>query len=444
MKVELKREAPISIYPPIVLYNTKDVGGIWDDDGGSGDKGRLSNIYVHIPFCPQRCDFCYFTSFSAKDSVVRGYVEALEKEMELLSGKQLLKERRFHTVYFGGGTPTYLKPEYLESIIRKLASCFAVESGSEFCVEVRPGNEATEEKLKLLKDMGVNRISMGAQSFVQDVLDQNGRRHRIEDFFKIYDRLRKVGFKNINIDIMSGMVGDNESTWQRTIETVLGLEPENITVYKMHIYKHSELYRKMEELNRTDALVSDSREISMIRHFYKEMHKAGYRKSSGTYTFTRSKEHDHAYRLSRTGGGELLGIGLSSNSFVNRSVYQNANKLEEYLAMVNDGILPVKRAYKLTKEEEIKRALIFGLKTSSIDRVDFIQKYGIDPMEVAGEGLGRMLEDGLAEMDEKEIRLTEEAYIFADDIARKYILSPKERAMEKVLVMHKNVSLKLN
>ncbi len=443
MKNELKREAPISIYPPIILYNTKDVDRIWEEKNIRSQAEEPANLYVHIPFCAQRCDFCYFTSFTAGDSTVRAYVEALQREILLLSKMPVVQRRRFHTVYIGGGTPTYLKTPYLSDIIQSLWTQLNIQREYEFCVEVRPGKEATEEKLRFLHEAGVNRISMGAQSFSQEVLDINGRKHKLEDFFTVYERLREIGFANINIDIMSGMAGDTDISWKDSIDTVLRLAPENITVYKMHVYKSSELYKKLDKMHKTGSVVEDEIEVGRIRYFYERMREAGYKLSATPYTFTKSRAFDHSYRASRTGGDEVLGIGLSANSFMNGTVYQNTNSMEVYVNKLQEDVLPVKSAYVLPREEEIKRALVFGLKTSKIDRKAFLQRYGADPVDICPEGFERMLRDGCIETDEAEIRLCAEACLYADDIVRRYILSEKERQMERLLVLHKNVRLKI-
>jgi oxygen-independent coproporphyrinogen III oxidase len=445
MVAGLKREAPISIYPPIILYNKQDIDRIWEDTSDRKRVRENSNLYLHIPFCAQRCDFCYYTSFTAGDSVVRSYVDALKKEIGLLSRYDTVQNMSFHTIYFGGGTPTYLKTEYLCDIIQTIRSSFEIQEVCEFCIEVRPGREATEEKLRALYNAGVNRISMGAQSFSQEVLDLNGRKHKLEEFYRVYELLRNIGFLNVNIDIMSGMIGDTEESWDKTVDTVMRLCPENITVYKMHVFKSSELYRKLVETGRTDAIVEDSVELERFKAARVKLENSGYQKSATPYTFTRSKTYDHAYRASRTGGSELLGIGLSSNSFVNRTVYQNTNYMEEYLSKVQNEELPVKSAYKLTEEEEIKRALIFALKTSRIDRTAFKSCYGIDPLDVNRNTLGfeRMQEEGLAEISGSEILLTRDAQLYTDDIVRKYLLSDKERKMESLLLLHKNVRLRL-
>lgn len=440
---KLKREAPISIYPPIVLYNKQDVKRIWEVPEALSEEEIYSNLYVHIPFCAQKCEFCYFNSFPAGKSLVDAYVEALVQEIKLYAKTEIVQKKIFHTVYFGGGTPTYLRKEQFQKIITTLKQELPLAKGFEFCVEVRPGREATEEVLQMLYDEGVNRISMGAQSFVQEILDYNGRKQTIAEFMEVYQRLRRIGFQNINVDIMSGMIGDTTETWKKTIDTVLSLQPENITVYKMCIYKSSKLYEKYHGKQETNVFISDEVELERIKYFYERLHEAGYMESSNPYTFTNSKEYDHTYRKSRTSGLDLLGVGLSSNSYFNHVAFQNTHDIQEYITKLGNGEYAIKNGYRLNKEEIIQRALVFGVKTTKVDRKKFEQLYGVDPYEWAKDSFDRMVSDQRAEVTKEEIHLIGDSYLFADDIVRNYLFSDRERNMEALLVMHKNVKLSL-
>lgn len=440
---QLKRGAPISIYPPVVLYREQDVPKIWEVPEEIPEAEVETNLYVHIPFCAQKCEFCYFTSFPAGKSQVDAYVEALVTEIKLWAKKEIIKRKRFHTVYFGGGTPTYLRKEQLERIITAIREELPMTENFEFCVEVRPGKEATDEVLEALKEAGVNRISLGAQSFVQEILNINGRKQTIGEFFDVYQRLRKIGFGNINIDVMSGMIGDTDETWKTTIDTVLSLQPENITVYKMCIYKSSKLYEKYVCNGTKDIFVTDDAELQRIRYFYARMQEAGYIKSSNPYTFTHSKAFDHRYRKSRTSGEDLLGIGLSSNSYFNHVVFQNTHDIQEYIKCLKEGKFPVKNGYQLSMDEIRKRALVFGVKTATVNREHFKALYGVDPYLWMKDAFDAMISDGFVEVDSEKIRLIHETDLFADDLVRQYLFTEKERKMEALLVMHKNVKLSM-
>lgn len=439
----LKREGPISIYPPIVLYNREDVDTIWniDEDRIDTSVNGPPGIYVHLPFCPTKCEYCYYTSFSAGYSIMEEYTNYLIKEIELLSAIPWVRSQRFSTVYFGGGTPTFMSVDHLKRIIRNIFHMFTINKRFEFCVEVRPGNEANEEKLGLLKESGVNRVSLGAQSFNQHILKMNGRKSSVERFHQIYERLRKIGFANVNIDVMSGMLYENMQSWNDTVGAVLELSPENITCYKMHIYRNSKYYKKIQECGKLEGLVSDSDEIKMINLLWEEASERGYALSDIAYTYSQSKRYEHLHRRFINQGNQFLGIGLSANSFMNHSVYQNTNRFEEYYESLSKGFLPIKRAYKMDKEIEMRRAIIYGMRRTVIERDDFRSKFGKDPLEVMPDSFHTLSEDSLIHIDDREIRLVDEASIFADDIARRYILTERERYMERLLSDHKNVEL---
>lgn len=439
--LDMKREAPISIYPPVVLYNHTDVKKIWDTPPQLSENEREANLYVHIPFCVQKCEFCYFTSFTGKKTVVEKYIDSLKEEIRMVSQNKIVWEKVFYSLYFGGGTPTFLSKENLTELINLIKESFPLSPNCEICVEVRPGKEATREKMKALFDVGVTRISMGAQSFVQEILDLNGRRQKIQDFFDVYEMLRDIGFKNINIDLMSGMIGDTEETWKKTIDTVLALRPENITAYKMCIYKSSKLYQKFVCANKEDSFVPAKTELKRIKYFYECVHEAGYMESSNPYTLTRGKEFDHTYRLSRTSGADLLGLGLSSNSYFNHVVFQNTHDMNEYIQNIQEGKSPIKNGYHLSEDEAMKRALVFAVKTTTVNRKHFIKCFGKDPYLEFKSNFDCMLQEGLITITSDAISLIGDAYLFVDDIVRKYLFSDKEKKMEALLVMHKNVAL---
>lgn len=439
--LDLKREAPISIYPPVILYNHTDIKRIWDVPYELSENDKEANLYVHIPFCAQKCEFCYFTSFPAGKTVVEKYIQSLRQEIMMVSEKEIVQKKTFHSLYFGGGTPTFLSKENLTGLIGLIRERFPLSPECEVCVEIRPGREATREKLEALFEAGVTRISMGAQSFVQEILDLNGRRQKVQDFYDVYEMLRDIGFHNINIDLMSGMIGDTKETWNKTVDTVLDLHPENITAYKMCIYKSSKLYEKFVCTHKEDIFVPAESELERIKYFYECVHKAGYMESSNPYTLTRAKEYDHTYRLSRTGGADLLGLGLSSNSYFNHVVYQNTHDMDEYIQSMEERKLPIKNGYHLSEAEVMKRALVFAVKTTTVNRKHFIEFFGKDPYFEYKSDFDHMLDNGLIEVTPDTINLIGDAYLFADDIVRKYLFSDKEKKMEALLVMHKNVAL---
>lgn len=417
------RDSPISInsYPPIVLRKVADSDIIWQEEENKEANRRIASLYVHIPFCPQKCDFCHFLSFSAPNSLVKKYVDHLKKEIDLLVKIPGVKSQLFYTLYFGGGTPTYLKTDYLRELIEHILQHFSFIEGFEFCVEVRPGSEATDEKLALLKGFGVNRISMGAQSFDQEILDLNGRKHTVEIFDKIYRRVRETGFDNVNIDILSGMLYESEKTWNKTIEKLLQLAPENISLYNLHIYRKSGLFQGIKNSqDKRENLLAESFKKKLLAIFYRNVFEAGYLPST-TYTFTKSMEFDHVNRRLRNKGYDYIGLGLSANSYFNKILYENTKEIDKYFQYLADDRLPIYCASKkMTEEQAMKRVIIFGLRTSVIDRQDFKSQFGQDPLQVYPDIFEKLEQQEIVEIDDNEIKLTKEHFDSAYDIARMY------------------------
>jgi oxygen-independent coproporphyrinogen-3 oxidase len=429
----IERDSPIVInsYPPILLRRVTNSDFIWQEEENKEADRRIVSLYFHIPFCPQKCDFCHFLSFSAPNSLVKKYIDHLKKEIELLAKIPCLKSQLFYTLYFGGGTPTYLKTGYFRELIEHIFHYFSFIEGFEFCVEIRPGKEATREKLALLKEYGVNRISIGAQSFVQEILDLNGRRHTVETFEIIYHRLREIGFDNINIDILCGMPYENEETWGKTIKKLLQLSPENISLYNLHIYRKSGLFEGiLKSPGKQKNLLSESSCKKFFSIFYHQVFEAGYLPST-TYTFTKSPEFDHVNRRLRNKGCDHIGLGLSANSYFNRTLYENTKEIDKYFHYLADDRLPIHCASKkLTKDQAMKRAIIFGLRTAIINRQDFQSQFGQDPLLAYQDIFEKLDKQGIVEIYGNDIKLNRAYFASAYDVARMHFWSD-EKGMKK-------------
>jgi oxygen-independent coproporphyrinogen-3 oxidase len=291
---------------------------------------------------------------------------------------------------------------------------------------MRPGKEATAEKLAMMKALGVNRISIGAQSFDQEILDLNGRRHTVETFDTVYRRLRETGFNNINIDILCGMPYENQETWNKTIKKLLRLSPENISLYNLHIYRKSGLFEGiLKSPEKQKNLLSESSCKELFSIFCHHVFEAGYLPST-TYTFTKSPGFDHVNRRLRNKGCYHIGLGLSANSYFNRILYENTKEIDKYFNCLAHDRLPIHCASKkLTKDQAMKRAIIFGLRTAIIDRQDFKSQFGQDPLPVYRDIFEKLHKQGIVEIDGNEIKLTGEHFASAYDIARMHFWSDK-------------------
>lgn len=210
----------------------------------SGGKVRVLGIYIHIPFCAKKCYYCDFISYANKNELVKSYVEALKKEIEIV-GKEH-KYKKVNTIYIGGGTPSFIEPRYIVDIIKTIREVYNVEENAEITIEVNPGT-VTLEKLETYKESRINRISIGLQSAENSLLKQIGRIHTYEEFLESYELARKVGFKNINVDLMQGLPNQTIEILQDSIDKLIKLKPEHISVYSLILEENTKLYDLVEE-----------------------------------------------------------------------------------------------------------------------------------------------------------------------------------------------------
>lgn len=408
MELTLKRETFVTAYPPYSVLSAKNVSTIWGR--------RPVNIYLHLPFCPKRCNFCYYRVEESKGGdEIAAYVDVLLQEIALLAERPEVQYCSMQTLYFGGGTPTMLTSEQFIKIVQALESIFPKTSDFEFNVEVRPGREATQEKLNTLKQLGVNRISMGVQSLDDRVLKENGRNHLSKIFYDTYDRVRMAGFDWVNCDLMSGMLHETEESWKNSVEALYGFGPENISIYKMEVFYNTKLFKKLRE--NPEILVSDDVEAAHFRWARRFLESKGYFMSNNS-SFVISPHYIDRHRENIQYGGEMIGIGLSSHSSFNGSMYQNTSDMKEYVDMVTNGRLPISRSYKLLKRDEIIRYVVMSFKNLKIKRQDFINKFGVELTDVYGEQISDLTRKGLLRLDEDHLYLESEYYDFADDVAR--------------------------
>lgn len=224
MHIEPERSF-VSQYPPSNFMTKKEIEDMWTP--------IPINLYVHIPYCVKKCGFCYYKSFPIANSQVPDeYIDALCQEIDLYANHPSVMGRPIRSVYFGGGTPTVLTVSQLTRLMTAIFSRFKKTEQFEFCCEARPGEITTSEKLIALKEHGLTRLSIGCQSLDDEVLLLNKRNHDAKEFYRTYERVRKVGIENVNVDLMSGMVGQSKDSFLRTVNEMIALEPENIAIYK--------------------------------------------------------------------------------------------------------------------------------------------------------------------------------------------------------------------
>lgn len=370
----------ISNYPPFSQWNTdalKDVRTALQSLPAQVPLG----LYLHIPFCRKRCKFCYFKVFTDnKASDIERYVAGLSREIELVSKLPFMGGRPFRFVYFGGGTPSFLSPRQLTSLVDRLRANIRWDEAEEVTFECEPGT-LSEVKLKTLKDLGVTRLSLGIENFNDAVLEENGRAHLSPEIYRAWDWIEAVQFANVNIDLISGMVGETWENWRDSIKRTIDLAPDSVTIYQMEL-PYNTVYSK-NILDQADASpVADwTTKRAWVDFAFDELSAVGYTVSSG-YTMVRDNEKvNFSYRDNLWRGSDLLATGIASFGHISGLHYQNHAQWDDYLGSLESGELPLSRGMRLTPHQALIREMILQLKKGWLDAAYFREKFGVEIIE---------------------------------------------------------------
>ncbi len=281
---------------------------------------KAKGLYVHIPFCVRKCNYCDFASESAPESKVNKYIDKLISEIELYSGEQKIK---VDTVFFGGGTPSLLSPDKFHKIVDAISKSFDLSALSEFTVEVNPAT-LNDDKIKAYKRAGVNRISIGVQSIHENELKKLGRIHNYPDFKHTHLELREAGFSNISFDLMYGIPYQTQDSFKETLKTVIALSPEHISAYGLIVEEGTPFYEEGKKL----ALPSEDEEYAMYCDAHDMLAKAGYNHYEISNYAKPGFECKHNLKYWRD--EEYIGVGLAAHSYFNGKRYGNTDSFDEY------------------------------------------------------------------------------------------------------------------
>ncbi len=368
------------------------------------------NIYLHSPFCAQRCAYCYYRVLTgARREEMEGYVDALCREIALGAERFGLNDRPLHSVYFGGGTPTLLAREQLLKITETLHRHLRFSDAPEFTVEGEPVT-LTEKKAEVLKEMGVNRISMGVQSLADEIIKQSKRQDTEAKVLRAIEITRGTGAQ-VNIDLMSGLAGESDETWQYTVEQALATGVESITIYKTDLHANSQYYKDLRE--EAIHLPSDEEELQFMQYALDRFSSADYHPWS-FFTFTKHGEYRHVHATSNWQGNDCHAFGTSAFGHCGGWLYQNSNDVNRYQEMVENGELPINRGHRLSSLDHVIRSVVLGMKLVEFDLAAFRQRHGFRLAALCGETMAAMREEGYIEYDQDVIRLTAKGMLHGD------------------------------
>lgn len=370
------------------------------------------SLYIHIPFCKQRCFYCDFPTFSGKERFRKDYIEALVKEIEEKCSDYLIK-----TIFIGGGTPSYLEENELEKLLITVSK-LNLSDKLEYSMECNPGT-VNEEKLKIMKKYGVNRISFGLQSCNDNLLKKIGRIHTFDEFLENYNLARKVGFNNINVDLMYGLPNLTIKDWENTLERICDLKPEHISAYSLIIEEGTAFHNLYEKNILKLPSEEDERVMDKLT---KEILKAnGYHQYEISNFALEGKEceHNKVYWSLK----EYIGVGSASSSYIDGSRFSNTTNINDYIEKINNNVSVVIDKYENSIKDEMEEFVFMGLRMiSGIDLLRFKKKFGIDINSIYKEVIEKNIKDGLLVVKEDKMFLTAKGMELSNSVMSDFIL----------------------
>lgn len=368
-------------------------------------KKRNLELYLHIPFCVRKCNYCDFFSASGTEEEQAAYVSAMIQEIQ--SYQELSGEYEVQTIFLGGGTPSLLTPEQIEQIFNAIYHTFSVNENAEITMEMNPGT-VDIEKLHAMKAAGVNRLSIGLQSAQNEELKMLGRIHTFEEFLETWKLIEQAGFKNRNIDLMSALPGQTIESYEDTLSKVLALEPEHISAYSL-ILEEGTVFYDWYEKGKLDRgawkLPSEEEEYAMGELTILRLAEAGmYRYEISNYAKP-GKECRH--NLGYWDRVEYLGIGAGSSSLIKEERFDHIRDRKAYIEKIRNGESILIDREILSVESQMEEFMYLGLrKVEGVSRTDFQNYFGKNVDDVYGKILDKLEEEQLLEFSGDRIRLT--------------------------------------
>lgn len=407
---DLTRRGFLTNYPPFRYWRPDAVERFFEP--------RPLNLYVHVPYCIQRCAYCFYKVTTLGDNrkaEIDRYVSALCSEIALAAKQLHLGEQPVKTLYFGGGTPTLLSKENLSRILEELHRHFRFED-PEITVEAEPVT-LIQTKAELLKMLGVNRISMGIQSFKDEIVARTGRVDTEEHARKAIGLAKSTGAV-VNVDLMSGLAGETPETWAYSVERAIESDVESLTVYKTEVYTNAGYYNDIKR--KSLILPSDEEELRFTAYAIERFEKAGYLPVN-FFTFTKGGGYMQQHATSSWQGRETYGFGVSAFGLLRGHSLQNTSELPRYIALVEEGKLPLARGYRLTARELMTRDVALGMKLIRLDRKELQRRYGFDVVALCKPTIDELVGQGLLQVEDDALSLTRKGILWGDFVGHRLV-----------------------
>ncbi len=382
-------------------------------------KKEELGIYIHIPFCMQKCLYCDFVSYINKSECVKEYINCMIKEIQLYD----LKKYNITTIYIGGGTPSFIESDYIKEIINviqnKLEKNDTRWEDIEITIEANPGT-ITLEKLNDYKTAGINRISLGLQATQDRLLKQIGRIHNYKDFLEAYELLKRVGFNNINVDLMIGLPNQSIKDLKESLEKIIKLDPNHISVYSLIIEDGTPISKLLDE----EKIKLPDEEIERQMYWYvkNKLELNGYNHYEISNFSKKGKESKH--NLNCWKQKQYIGVGAAAHSYFKDIRYSNTNNIEEYIKNIKENNIEKNRKIeeKQTIEDKKNEFMMLGFRMiEGVNIADFKAKFVDNPLYLYREKIKKLTDEGLIEVDLNNIKLTNKGLDLANVVFEEFI-----------------------
>lgn len=365
-------------------------------------------VYIHIPFCTNKCHYCDFNSYVLKDQPVEDYLDALEREMERTV--RTLPPGTIETIFVGGGTPTVLTPDKMERFLHMTKVYFPNRSPElEFTMEANPGT-TDPDKLAAMARGGVNRVSFGVQSFHNELLAGIGRIHRTDDVYRSLENARAAGFRNLTIDLMFGLPGQTMEHLEQTLDAALALDLQHYSIYGLKVEENT-LFHALYQKNQL-ILPEEETEALMFERIMERLEEAGCRQYEIS-NFARpgfESRHNSMYWRNKA----YYGLGAGAHGYANAERHMNVKGIQPYIKACSLG-LPRLETHPVSREEAMEDFMMVGLRLmEGVKKADFAAQFGAPVEQYFGSVLDKLLRDRLIEETPEGYRLTRQAVPLAN------------------------------
>lgn len=383
-------------------------------------------LYIHIPFCKQKCYYCDFTSYTNKEELVERYIKCLKKEIlqyanenKIMSEHGLEERYVIKTIYIGGGTPSAIDEVYIINVLDTIKDNFKMRDNVEITIEVNPGT-VNKDKLESYRECGINRLSIGLQAVQDDILKCIGRIHTYKDFENTYEYAREVGFDNINVDLMINLPNQTLDDVKESVKTILSLKPEHISVYSLILEPNTKMYELIN--SKTLTIASDETERQMYWYVKDTLERHKYNQYEIS-NFTKSG-FESKHNMDCWNQKEYIGVGASASSFMENKRYSNISKIEKYIENIEKGTSNKNLVLEefLDEESKMDEFMMLGLrKIDGVDIKEFERIFQINPIMKYCKKLDKLNREGLIEIDENNIKLSNKGIDLANLVWEEFV-----------------------